>query len=318
MIQRRHLPLLALPALARAQEWPSQPIRIIMPFAAGGPTDVIARLCAEALSQRLGVRAVVENRTGAGGNIGHAAVARAAPDGHTLLFTNTTLAVAKPLFTRLDYDPEADFAPISVIAESPMAMLVPNASPDRTLAEFVARLRAEPGRFTYANSGATGALQLVSLLFMRAAGVRMTDVSYRGSAPAVQDLIAGRLDMLYDAGITAFPLAQSGQARILVVSSAERSRAAPGIPTVAEAGFPDATFSVWQVLLAPARTPDAIQARIQAALAEALRDGPVRARLEEMGAERILANSPAEARAYVQREMARWANVLRDMGVQPS
>ena len=316
MIARRALPLLTMPALAQT-DWPSQPIRMIMPYAAGGPTDVIARLIADALSPRLPQRGVVENRTGAGGNIGAGAVARAAPDGHTLLFTNTGHAVNRPLYARLDYEPATDLVPVTIVAESPMAMLVPNASPDRTLADFVTRLRAAPERYSYGSSGAGGALQLVSLLFQRAAGVRMTEVSYRGSAPAVQDLIAGRLDMLFDAGISAFPVAQSGQARLLCVSGPARSTVMPEVPTIAEAGFPAGTFSVWQAVLAPARTPPAILGRLAAEIAVILGDGPLRARLMEMGAERILANSPGDAKRYVDDEMTRWATVLREAGVQP-
>lgn len=316
MIARRALPLLTMPALAQT-DWPSQPIRMIMPYAAGGPTDVIARLIADALSQRLPQRVVVENRTGAGGNIGAGAVARAAPDGHTLLFTNTGHAVNRPLYARLDYEPATDLVPVTIVAESPMAMLVPNASPDRTLADFVTRLRAAPERYSYGSSGAGGALQLVSLLFQRAAGVRMTEVSYRGSAPAVQDLIAGRLDMLFDAGISAFPVAQSGQARLLCVSGPARSTVMPEVPTIAEAGFPAGTFSVWQAVLAPARTSPAILGRLAAEIAVILGDGPLRARLMEMGAERILANSPGDAKRYVDDEMTRWATVLREAGVQP-
>ena len=310
-------PHLANLARAQAPEWPSQPIRMIMPYAAGGPTDVIARLLADALSQRLSQRVLVENRTGAGGNIGAASVARAAPDGHTFLFTNTGHSVNRALYARLDYEPATDLVPVTIVAESPMALLVPNASPDRTVADFVARLRAAPDRLTYASAGAGGALQLVSLLFQRAAGVRMTEVSYRGSAPAMQDLVAGRLDMLFDAGISAFPVALSGQARALCVSGATRSPVMPDVPTIAEAGFPAGTFSVWQVVLAPARTPPEILERMQREIAVILGDGPLRARLIEMGAERILANDPAEARRYVDAEMTRWAAVLREAGVQP-
>lgn len=309
-------PALASPALAQG-EWPSQPIRMVMPYAAGGPTDVIARLLAEAISPRLGQRVVVENRTGAGGNIGASAVARAAPDGYSFLFTNTGHAVNRALYARLDYDPAADLVPVSVVAESPMVLLVPAGSPDRSLADFVARARARPEALSYASAGAGGALQLVSLLLLQAAGIRMTEVSYRGSAPAVQDLIAGRLDMLYDAGPSAFPVALSGQARALAVSGPARSPVMPDVPSVAEAGFPAATFSVWQAVLAPARTPPAILARMNREIAAALGDGPLRSRLIEMGAERVVANSLPEASRYVADEMTRWGAVLRAAGVQP-
>jgi len=318
MVSRRTLLALALPSLALAQgEWPSQPIRMIMPYAAGGPTDLIARLLADALSPRLGQRVVVENRTGAGGNIGAASVARAAPDGYTLLFTNTGHAVNRALYARLDYDPAADLVPVTIIAESPMVLLVPANSPDRSLADFIARARARPEGLSYATAGAGGALQLVSLLLLQAAGVRMTEVSYRGSAPAYQDLLAGRLDMLYDAGLTGFPVALAGQARALVVSGPARSPVMPDVPTVAEAGLPAATFSVWQVVLAPARTPPAILERLQREIAAVLGEGPLRARLIEMGAERVLANSVTEAGQYVTAEMIRWTRVLREAGIQP-
>lgn len=308
-------PPLASPALAQA-EWPTQPIRMVMPYAAGGPTDVIARLLADAISPRLGQRVVVENRTGAGGNIGAAAVARAAPDGYTFLFSNTGHAVNQALYARLDYDPRNDLVPVTIVAESPMVLLVPNAAPDRSLADFVARARARPEGLSYASSGTGGALQLVTLLLLQAAGIKMTEISYRGSAPALQDLLAGRLDMLYDAGPSAFPVAQSGQARALVVSGPARSPVMPNLPTVAEAGFPAATFSVWQVVLAPARTPAPILDRMNREIAAVLADGPLRARLIEMGAERVVANSVPEAARYVAEEMTRWGNVLRAAGVQ--
>jgi tripartite-type tricarboxylate transporter receptor subunit TctC len=309
-------PFLARGALAQ-EAWPTQPVRLVLPYAPGGPTDVIARMIADALSQRLPQRVVVENRTGAGGNIGASVVAKSRPDGATLLFSNTGHAVNKSLYARLDYDPAADLVPVTVLAESPMVMLVPPGSPDRSVADFVARLRAANGRMTYASTGTGGALQLVTLLFLKAAGVRMEEIPYRGAAPAVQDLLAGRVDLLYDAGFTAFPLATSGQARALAVSAAQRSPVMPDLPTVAEAGFPAATFSVWQAILAPAGTPAPILARIQAEVAAALAEGPLRSRLVEMGAERLLANTPEEARRYVDAEIARWASVLREAGTQP-
>ncbi|WP_338665312.1 tripartite tricarboxylate transporter substrate binding protein [Pararoseomonas sp. SCSIO 73927] len=310
--------VLAAPAVPRAQAaWPTAPVRVVLPYAPGGPTDVIARLLCDALSQRLPQRVVVENRTGAGGNIGASAVAKSRPDGTTFLFTNTGHAVNRALYTRLDYDPAKDLTPVTIVAESPMVLLVPNSSPARTLAEFVARVRAKPGEYSYGSTGTGGALQLVSLLITRAAGLRMEEVPYRGSAPAAQDLISGRLEMLYDAGATAFPLATAGQARALAVSSAGRSAVMPDVPTVAEAGFPEATFSVWQGLLAPAGTPQPIVERLQVEVAAALAEGSLRARLVELGAERILASTPAEARAYVDAEMERWERVLREAGVRP-
>lgn len=313
------LTALATPRLARAQEeaWPNQPVRMILPYAPGGPTDVIARLLCDALSQRLPQRVVVENRTGAGGNIGASVVAKARPDGSTFLFTNTGHAVNRALYARLDYDPAKDLTPVSILAEGPMVLLVPNSSPARTLDQFVERVRARPGEYSYGSTGTGGALQLVSLLFTRAAGLRMEEVPYRGSAPAAQDLIAGRVEMLYDAGVTGFPLAQSGQVRALAVSSARRSAVMPEVPTIAEAGYPGATFSVWQGVLAPAGTPGPVLEKLRGEIVAVLSEGALRSRLTELGAERIVANTPAEARAYVEAEMTRWERVLREAGVNP-
>lgn len=309
---------LAVPRLGQAQPaWPDQPVRMVLPYAPGGPTDVIARLISDTLSQRLPQRVVVENRTGAGGNIGASFVAKSRPDGATFLFTNTGHAVNRALYARLDYDPVKDLTPVTIVAESPMVLLVPNSSPARTLADFVAAVRAKPGEVSYVTTGTGGALQLVSLLLAKAAGLDMVEVPYRGSAPAAQDLIAGRVGMLYDAGATAFPLATSGQARALVVSSAQRSAVMPDVPTVAEAGYPAATFSVWQGIFAPAGTPEAIIGRMRDEVAAVLAEGTLRRRFAELGAERIVANTPAEARAFVEAEMTRWEGVLREAGVQP-
>lgn len=317
-ISRRFL--LAAPALlpvaAGAQSWPNQPIRLVVPYAAGGATDVIARLVAEGMSQRLPQRVVVENRTGAGGNIGAGAVARAT-DGHTLLFSNTGHAVNRALYARLDYDPATDLVPITIVAESPMVLLVPNSAPWRDVAGLVAAAKADPEKLSYATTGTGGVLQLVTLLLTRAAGIRMQDVPYRGSGPAAQDVVAGRLDVLYDAGFSAFPLAQGGQARALAVSSAQRSPVMPDVPTIAEAGYPAATFSVWQCIFAPRSLPEPALGRVQQAVAEALAEPALRRRLTELGAERLIANSVSEAGRYVTAEMTRWETVLREAGIQP-
>ncbi len=307
-----------LPGLAGAQDaWPSRPIRLVLPYAAGGPTDLIGRLIAEALSQRLPQRVLVENRTGAGGAIGASLVAKSPADGYTLLFGNIGHAVMRSIYAQLDYDPARDLTPITVVAESPMVLLVPPNSPWRSLADFVAAVRAAPGRYSYGSAGGGGALQLVSLLLLRAAGLEMTEVPYRGAAPAMLDLTAGTLDMLYDAGLTAFNAARGGQARALVVSSASRSAVAPEVPSVAEAGYPSAVFNVWQVILAPSAMPAPLQERLQREVAAVLAEPAMRARLAELGAETLIGNTPAEARAYVEAEMARWPEILRAAGVRP-
>ena len=321
MPSRRHLLAapFALPALARAQEapWPNRPVKVVMPYAAGGPTDVICRLVCDRLSQRLPNRFVVENRTGAGGNIGASMASKSAGDGYTFLFSNIGLTVVRALYASLDYDPRRDLKPVTIVAESPMVLLVPPNAPWRTLAEFVADARANPGKFSYVSSGGGGALQLVTLLFLKAAGVRLEEIAYRGSAPAVPDLAAGTVHMMIDAGATGFPLAQNGQARALAVTSPQRSLVMPGVPTMAESGLPDASFGVWQAFFAPGGTPDALVARMQQEIAAVLAEPAVRTRLGEMGAERIIGNAPAEAAAFVAAEFTRWEALLREAGVKP-
>jgi tripartite-type tricarboxylate transporter receptor subunit TctC len=309
---------LTLPALAQGQaDWPNRPVRVVLPYSAGGPTDIICRLVCDQLSQRLPQRFVVENRTGAGSTIGAGAVAKAAPDGYTLLFSNIGHAVLRSLYVSLDFDPVSDFRAVTIVAESPMVLLVPPNSPWRSLADFVAEVRAHPGKHSYVSSGGGGALQLVTLLFLKAAGLQMEEIAYRGSAPAVPDLAAGSVDMMYDAGATGFQLAKNGQARALAVSSAQRSPVMPDVPTMAEAGFPTATFAVWQLLMAPALTPDAIVTRLQREVAAVLADPAIRARLAELGAERVIGNTPDEAQAFVAAEAEKWAVILRDAGVRP-
>lgn len=317
MNRRALLAGLALPALARAAAWPERPVRVVMPYAAGGPTDIICRLLCDRLSERLGQRFVVENRTGGGGTIAAGLVAKAEADGHTLLFSNIGHAVLGALYANLDFNPARDFRAVSIIAESPMVMLVPPNAPWRTLAEFVAAVRAEPGRYGYVSAGGGGALQLVSLLFLREAHLRMEEIAYRGSAPAVPDLAAGSVAMMYDAAATGFQLARNGQARALVVSSPRRSAAAPEIPTIAEAGYPGASFTVWQCMLAPRATPEPVIARLHGAIAAALAEDTVQRRMAELGAERLIGNPPAEAEAFMQAETAKWAVILREAGVRP-
>lgn len=305
---------LASPAFAQAPDWPTRPVRVLVIASAGGPTDLVARLVSDGLSRRMPQRFVVENRTGAGGNIAASAVAHAT-DGHTLLFTNTSHAVNRALYSKLDYDPVKDLTPVTVVAESPMVMMVPPNAPSRTVQDLVARARAE--RLRYASAGNGGALQLVSLLFLHAAGIKMDEIAYRGSAPAVLDLAAGRIDMLYDAGITGFASVQGGQARALAVSAAQRSPVMPDVPTIAEAGFPAATFSVWQVIMAPSSMPEAAQTLLQQQVAAVLGEEATRKQLQTLGVDRIVGDTPEEARHYVSREITRWEGILKAAGIEP-
>jgi len=301
----------ALPVTALA--YPERPVRMIVGAAPGGSNDLVARLLAEALTARLPHPVVVENRSGAAGMIGAEMVARAAPDGHTVLLTNTAHAGVRIFVPNAAIDPHASLAAVSVIAESPMVMLVANNFPATDLRDFVETVRASPGRYDYGSTGGGGTLRMGALLFLRATGLQMNEVPYRGGGPAQLDLAAGRIAMLFDVGVTSFQAARAGLARAFAVTSTRRSPAAPEVPTLREAGI-DAEMNVWQAVMAPVATPRSVREAMQAKIAEALADPALRGRFVELGADRILGLGTAESEAYVVAEVARWEGILRDMG----
>jgi len=307
--------LLRAPGAAAQEPWPSRPVRILCPYSTGGSTDVVARLAADVMSQRLPQRVVVENRTGGGGTIAASATARSEPDGTTLLFTNVGYVASRFLNPRLDFDPETDLRPVTVATEGPMVLLVGPDSRFRSVADIVETARREPGMHSYGSTGGGGALQLTALGFLRAAGIRMNEVAYRGSGQAAPDLASGRLDMMFDSGVAGFALVRGGQARALAVSGPRRSPVVPDVPTLAEAGLPEATFLLWQMLLAPAATPPALMARIHAAFAAAITDPAIHRRLMDLGADRVVASTPEEAARTFAAEMARWKPILEAAGV---
>jgi tripartite-type tricarboxylate transporter receptor subunit TctC len=303
--------ILSLPALPGAAfAYPERPVRMIVGAAAGGSNDLVARLLAEALTTRLPYPVVVENRSGAAGMIGVETVARAAPDGHTLLLVNTAHAGLRVFVPNASIDPHAGVAAISVIAESPMVMLVANAFPATDVRGFVAAVRAAPGRFDYGSTGGGGTLRMGAVLFLRATGLEMTEVPYRGGGPAQLDLAAGRIAMLFDVGVTSFQTARSGLARAFAVTSTARSPAAPEVPTLRESGI-DAEMTVWQAVMAPAATPRRVRETVQAAIAQALADPALRSRFAELGADRVLGLGVTESEAYVAGEVERWEKLLR-------
>jgi len=301
----------ALPVTALA--YPERPVRMIVGAAPGGSNDLVARLLAEALTARLPHPVVVENRSGAAGMIGAEMVARAAPDGHTVLLTNTAHAGVRIFVPNAAIDPHASLAAVSVIAESPMVMLVANNFPATDLRGFVETVRASPGRYDYGSTGGGGTLRMGALLFLRATGLQMNEVPYRGGGPAQLDLAAGRIAMLFDVGVTSFQAARAGLARAFAVTSTRRSPAAPEVPTLREAGI-DAEMNVWQAVMAPVATPRPVREALQAKIAEALADTTLRGRFVELGADRVLGLGTAESEAYVVAEVARWEGILRDMG----
>ncbi|WP_165585367.1 tripartite tricarboxylate transporter substrate binding protein [Roseococcus sp. SYP-B2431] len=301
--------LLAVPGFAAAQSFPDHPLRIVVPFAAGGATDVTARVLAEAMGAQLSQPVVVENRPGGGGVVGSEAVARAPADGHTMLVNNNSIAALRHFTPNSPIDPAQALSPVTLLIDTPMAMLVANNVPATTGQEFVALVRAHPGRYDYGNTGGGGTLQMATLLFLRASGARMNEIPYRGGAPATLDLLAGRIALLFDTGTTGFQTARGGGARALAVTSARRSRFAPDIPTWREIGVDDA-FSVWQGVFVSSATPPAIRETLRQAIVRALRTEATQRRFAELGADNVLGGTLEESEAVVRAEFARWNSLL--------
>jgi tripartite-type tricarboxylate transporter receptor subunit TctC len=319
MIARRHL-LLATAAAglpAAAQDWPTGPIRGIVPFAPGSATDTVARLFAERMRETLGHQVVVENRAGANGLIGAEAVAKAAPDGTTLLFgTNSTNAAANALFRRVPFDMERGFAPISTLASVPLLVAVNADSAHRTLNDLIAAARARPEGISFASASSSQRVATEMLASM--AGVRMLHVPYRASPLAVQDLMAGRVDLFVADQAVILPQAQSGRLRILAVTARARSAQVPDVPTVAEASnLPDYELIAWFALLAPAGTPAPIVARLNAAARRAGESAELRARLADGLGMSVFTSTPEEAAAFIRAETAKWTQAVRAAGIEP-
>lgn len=294
---------------ARAQGFPDRPVRIVVPFAAGGATDVGARVLAEALAQVLPQPVLVENRVGAAGMIAAEYVARSPADGHTLLFNNTSHAVLRAVVPNAAIDPIRALAPIAILSEMPMVMLVANDFPARDGREFVAAIRAAPGKYDFGSTGGGGTLGMAALLFQRAGALNLNEIPYRGGAPATLDLAAGRISLVFDIALTGFQTMRSSQARAFAVTGPERSPTAPDVPTWREIGI-DAEMVVWQALFAPVATPAPILAALHAAVARVQAQEPLRRRWTELGVDRVLALPPAESAAYVLRDVERWEGLM--------
>jgi tripartite-type tricarboxylate transporter receptor subunit TctC len=320
MIDRRAMLALAgaaaLPVPAFAQAFPSRPIRILVPFAAGGTTDILARAIGERLSVAFGQPVVIDNRGGAGGTVAGEAFARAEPDGHTLLVATASLiCINKALYARLPFDPDADFAPVAMLAQQPNVLVVnPRALPIATLPELVAHIRANPGRVNYASSGTGSQLHLTGEMFRAAVGVDMTHVPYRGSAPAMTDLVAGNVPMMFDGLGTALPQIRGGAVRCLGVASSAENAALPGVPPIASV-LPGFLSVNWTGLFALRATPEPVVARIDAETRRALA-GPEMAVLFRERAFDPMPLSRAELPAFVTAESARWREAVRASGAR--
>jgi tripartite-type tricarboxylate transporter receptor subunit TctC len=272
-------------ALAQgAAAYPGRPLRFIVPYAAGGNGDIVARIVAQKLTAQIGQQVVIDNRGGAGGNIGAEIAAHAAPDGYTLVLGTNTHAINMSLYAKSGYDFERDFAPITRSTSAPMVLIVHPGVPAKTLKEFIALAKAQPGKFNFATGGNGSSAHVITELFASMAGVRMTHVAYKGVAQATTDLIAGQIQLSFNSTATAFAHMQAGRVRGLAISTATRSPAAPQLPTIAEAGVPGFDASIWQGLLAPARTPPHIIARLNREAVNALQASDVKEQLRAQGA----------------------------------
>lgn len=306
------MPALLLPATARAQWTPARPLRFVVPFAAGGATDIVARVLSEPMGERLGQAVAVDNRTGAGGNVGVENVVRSAPDGMTLLMGTTgTLTINPHLYANMGFNPLTDLAPIGLAFATDHVLIVNPQVQAQTAQEFLALVRAQPGRLSYGSGGNGSSTHTVVELFKLVAQVDIQHVPYRGSAPALNDTVAGNVQVMLDQVASALPQIQAGRVRALAVTGARRHPALPNVPTVAEIGLAAAEATSWGAVMAPAGTPPAAIERLNAVLREALALQPVKDRLTQVGAEAIT-SSPAELAAYLRAETEKWGRVVRE------
>jgi tripartite-type tricarboxylate transporter receptor subunit TctC len=309
--------LAASPAAFAQPAWPDRPVRVVVPYPPGGSNDILARILAETLRERLPQPWIVENRAGANGNVGADAVAKAPPDGHALLLTAPgPLAINDRLYRALPYDPARDLAPVALVATVPIVLMATNALPVRTVPELVALARREPGRLAFGSSGNGSTNHLAGELLKALAGIEMVHVPYRGAAPAMTDLVAGQVQVMFDNMPGALPQIREGRVQALAVAGARRAAVLPKLPTVAEAaGLPDFAAEAWFGLAAPGGTPPATLARIGAAVLEALAEPGLRARFAAAGAEPG-ALDPAGFAAFVAAERRKWARVVEASGAR--
>jgi tripartite-type tricarboxylate transporter receptor subunit TctC len=304
----------AAAADARAAEFPSRPIKLVVPYA-GGPTDVLGRLVGEFLGRDLKQAVFVENKAGAQGAIGAEAVARSEPDGYTLFVTAASIIVLNPvLYGKLPYDPK-DFRMLALVTDLPVVMEVHPSVPAKTVAEFVAYARQNPGKINFGSAGTGGTIHLAGEMFKQMAGIEMTHVPYKGAGPALTDLLSGNIQVMFDSLSTALPPVKSGLVRALGVSSAQRSPDLPEVPTIAESGYPEYRVSVWYGIAAPAKLPDDIAERIGASLDRALNDDAFRASLEKIGFPVFRPRSAAAIAEFIDADRARWAGVIRAQNI---
>jgi tripartite-type tricarboxylate transporter receptor subunit TctC len=308
--------VLLLASQAQGAEYPSRPIKLVVPYAAGGPTDVLGRMIGEYLGRDLKQVVVVENKAGAQGAIGAETVARADPDGYALLFTAASLFVLNPvLYKKLSYDPVKDFRMLALITELPVVMEVHPSVPATSVAEFVAYAKQNPGKLNFGSAGVGSTIHLAGEMFKQMAGVDLVHIPYKGAGPALSDLLAGNVQLMFDTLGTAIPPVKAGMLRPLGVSSAKRIEELPDVPTIAESGYPDYLVSVWYGIAAPSKLPDEVADRLRASLDRALNDEAFRASLAKVGFPPMRPQSQAAIDKFVADDRARWTAVAKSLNI---
>ena len=308
---------LPLMPMAHADTFPDKPIVLVIPFPPGGPTDAMARTLAAEMQNRLGQPMIVENRAGAGGNIGAEYVARATPDGQTLLFgTSGPLAINASLYRKVNYDPVKSFAPVIQVGHLPNILVVNPAVPAKNVKELIAYAKANPGKLSYASSGNGASSHLAGVLFNASAGIDLQHIPYKGTGPALNDLLGGQVSMSFTDVLTALPYVKTGKLRALGVTTTERSQALPDVPTVAEQGVPGYDVSVFFGIVAPAGTPPDRIAKLNQAFVEVLDTPKVKQLFASQGLEPAPASTPQQLGKFIQAQVTKWAGVVKQAGAQ--
>ncbi len=307
--------LFAISSGAQAQTYPNRAVRLIVPFAAGGSTDIIGRTVGQKLNEMWGQPVLVDNRPGGSTVIGTDAVAKAAPDGYTLLITPAPFTIVPSLIAKLPYDPARDFEPITLINTTPLVIVVHPGVPAKSIKELIALAKSRPGTLNYGSSGAGGSNHLAGELFNAMAGVKMVHIPYKGNAPALADLVGGHVDAVFNGLTSAMPLIKSGRLRALAVTSLARAGALPDMPTLDELGLKGFQAVAWNGLTAPARTPKEVIARLNADVIKVVRSAELAERLKGEGSDPV-GNSPAQYAAFLRDEIAKWAKVIKQAGIK--